>query len=68
VVHILGKDQPGDIFMKQLLIDQFIKYCVTNRASYGGFLPAIGFPSVYRPNGTYKAFGNSFIITYLGSR
>jgi len=35
-------------------------------ASYGGFSPTIGFPSVRRPNGTCKVFGNSFIIAYLG--
>jgi hypothetical protein len=29
VVHILGKDQPGDILMKQLPINQFTKHCVT---------------------------------------
>jgi len=37
-----------------------------DRASYGGFSPTIGFPSVRRPNGTCKVFGNSFIIAYLG--
>jgi len=37
-----------------------------NGASYGGFSPTIGFPSVRRPNGTCKVFGNSFIIAYLG--
>ena len=26
----------------------------------------IGFPSIRRPNSTYKVFGNSFIIAYLG--
>ena len=26
----------------------------------------LGFPSVHRPNGTYKVFGNSFIIAHLG--
>jgi len=34
--------------------------------SYRGFSPTIGFPSVRRPNGTCKVFGNSFIIAYLG--
>ena len=29
VVHIPGKDQPGDMLTKQLPIDQFIKHCVT---------------------------------------
>ena len=28
----------------------------------------LGFPSICRPNGTYKGSRNSFIITYLGSR
>ena len=28
----------------------------------------LGFPSIYRPNGTCKVFGNSFIIAYLGNR
>jgi len=38
-----------------------------DRASYGGFSPTIGFPSVRRPNGTCKVFGNSFKIAYLGT-
>ena len=29
VVHIPGKDQPGDMLTKQLPIDQFTKHCVT---------------------------------------
>jgi hypothetical protein len=29
VVHIPGKDQPGDILTKQLPINQFTKHCVT---------------------------------------
>ena len=29
VVHIPGKDQPGDIFTKQLSIDDFTKHCKT---------------------------------------
>ena len=29
VVHIPGKDQPGDIFTKQLPIDDFTKHCKT---------------------------------------
>jgi hypothetical protein len=28
----------------------------------------LGFPSIRRPNGACKVFGNSFIIAYLGSR
>jgi hypothetical protein len=29
VVHIPGKDQPGDMLTKQLPIDDFMKYCKT---------------------------------------
>jgi hypothetical protein len=29
VVHIPGKDQPGDILTKQLPIDDFLKHCKT---------------------------------------
>jgi hypothetical protein len=29
VVHIPGKDQPGDMLTKQLPIDQFTKHCIT---------------------------------------
>jgi hypothetical protein len=37
-------------------------------ASNRGFSPTIGFPSIRRPNGTYKIFRNSLIIAYLGNR